>query len=66
MPALSALVSAAFNLKFFQAQSQMVIEAMKYLDEIADRDEKVKLITTLRTVTDGKVLRSTETFTPSD
>jgi hypothetical protein len=33
----------------------MVVEAMKYLDEIHDKDEKVKLIGTLRTVSDGKV-----------
>ncbi len=39
-----------------QAQTQMVVEAMKYLEEIPDREEKVKLITTLRTVTDGKVI----------
>lgn len=38
-----------------QAQTQMVIEAMKYVDEVADKEERIKLISTLRTITDGKV-----------
>lgn len=33
----------------------MVIEAMKYVDEVADKEERIKLISTLRTITDGKV-----------
>jgi len=37
------------------AQSQLVIEAMKYVDAIPDKEERIKLITTLRTVTDGKI-----------
>ena len=33
----------------------MVTECMKYTDEIAERADKTELITSLRTVTEGKV-----------
>lgn len=38
-----------------QAVTKMVQAAMKYVDEITDEQTKLNLITTLRTVTEGKV-----------
>jgi len=38
-----------------QAVIKMVQEACKYVDEIGDKEEKLKLIETLRTVTAGKI-----------
>jgi 26S proteasome regulatory subunit N5 len=36
----------------------MVQEAMKFVDEIADMKIKLELIDTLRTMTDGKVIKA--------
>lgn len=33
----------------------MVIEAITYIDKIEDQNEKYKFLTTLRSVTEGKV-----------
>ena len=38
-----------------QAQIRIVTESMTFLDKMPSKEEKVKLINTLRTVTDGKV-----------
>ena len=38
-----------------QAIAEMVQEAMTYIDQIPSRDDRLVLVSTLRTVTDGKV-----------
>ena len=37
-----------------QAIAEMVQEAMTYVDQIPSRDDRLQLVSTLRTVTDGK------------
>lgn len=38
-----------------QAIAELVQEAMTYIDQIPSRDDRLQLVSTLRTVTDGKV-----------
>lgn len=38
-----------------QAIAELVQEAMTYVDQIPSRDDRLQLVSTLRTVTDGKV-----------
>ena len=49
------LILAKRRAQLKQAIADMVKEAMTYIEQISDKDEKLALVSTLRTVTDGKI-----------
>jgi hypothetical protein len=49
------LIVAKRRSQLKQAIADMVKEAMSYIDAVTNKDDKVALVTTLRTVTDGKI-----------
>ena len=60
------LILAKRRAQLKQAIADMVKEAMTYIDQISNKDDRVNLVSTLRTVTDGKIYVEVRLRAPSN